>query len=166
MPNAARWVFCQRVQLFFSGSIQIGPTQAHNNAITESLRMMHQFLRLYQKVSQHLHSLRILNCYMISLTPSFIQLLMHELSKQSPFFPSVHHQKVVAPGDEIISDIGMRTVAIDGRFLHKEGFYNTSIIYYDRCCRTKLERKYGTVFLGPFCKSVRAFSAIIIFSVL
>ena len=60
---------------------------------------------------------------------------------------------MVAPGDEIMSDIGMRAVAIDGRFLVKEGFYNATIIDYDCGSRTKFERKYRTVFLGPFCES-------------
>ena len=135
------------------------PTQAHYNAVTESPRMLHQFLRLYQEVSQHLHGLRILKRYMFLLTPSFMKLLMHELSKQSPFFPTVHQQKVVAPGDEIMSDIGLRAVAIDGRFLVQEGFYNARISYYDRGRGTKFERNYGTVFLGPFCESGWAFSA-------
>ena len=60
---------------------------------------------------------------------------------------------MVAPGDEIMSDIGMRAVAIDGRFLVKEGFYNATITDYDCGCRTEFERKNRTVFLGPFCES-------------
>lgn len=60
---------------------------------------------------------------------------------------------MVAPGDEIMSNIGMRAVTIDGRFLVKEGFYNATSIDYDCGFRTKFERKYRTVFLGPFCES-------------
>ena len=67
--------------------------------------MFHQSLGLYQEVFQHLHGLRILKRYMFPLTPSFTELLMHELSKQSPLFPPVHQQEIVAPGDEIVSDI-------------------------------------------------------------
>ena len=60
---------------------------------------------------------------------------------------------MVAPGDEIMSDIGVRAIAIDGGFLVKEGFDNATISDYDCVCRTKFERKYWTVFLGPFCES-------------
>lgn len=42
---------------------------------------------------------------------------------------------------------------MDGRFLIKEGFHNATIIDYDCGFRTKFERKYRTVFLGPFCDS-------------
>lgn len=58
-----------------------------------------------------------------------------------------------------MNDIGMRAVAIDGRFLVKEGFYNAGTSYYDRGCRTKFERNYWTVFLGPFCESRSVFLA-------
>ena len=69
---------------------------------------------------------------------------------------------MVAPGDEIMSDIGIRAVAIDGRFLVKEGFYNARIIDYNRGCMTKFERNYRTVFLGPFCESASVYLASII----
>lgn len=89
---------------------------------------------------------------MLSLTPTFVKLLMHEFPKQSPLFPILHHQEMVASGDEIMRDIGRRAVAVDGRFLVKQGFCNATIGYYNRGCRTKFERNYGTVFLGPFCE--------------
>lgn len=60
---------------------------------------------------------------------------------------------MVAPGHEIMSDIGTRAVAIDGRFFVKEGFYNATIIDYDCGFRTEFERKDRTVFLGPFRES-------------
>lgn len=47
----------------------------------------------------------------------------------------------------------MRAVAIYGRFLVKEGFYDATITDYDCGCRTILERKDRTVSLGPFCES-------------
>lgn len=65
---------------------------------------------------------------------------------------------MVAPGDEIMSDIGMRAVAIDCRFLVKEVFCNATIIDYDRGSVTKPKRKDRTVFLGPFCEPVGLFS--------
>lgn len=70
---------------------RLGLTQAHDNAVIESLGMQHKSFGLYQEVSQHLHGLRILKRYMFPLTPRFVELLMYELSKQSPLCPTVHH---------------------------------------------------------------------------
>ncbi len=121
--------------------------------------MPHQSFGLYQDVFQYLHGLRILKCYMFSLIPSFIKMLIYKFPKQSPLFPIIHHCKRVPLGDEIMSDIRMRSVAINGRFLVKESFYNARIIDYNRCCRAKFERKYRAVFLGPVCKSGSIFLA-------
>ena len=60
---------------------------------------------------------------------------------------------MVTSGNEIMRDIGMRAVAVDGRFLVNQGFYNARTTDYNCRCRTKFERNYGTVFLGPFCES-------------
>ena len=136
-----------------SHSSPTGPTQAHDNAVTESPRMSHQSLGIHQEVFKHLRGLRILKRYVFSLTPSFIELLMQELSEQSPLFSMLHNQDMVASGDEIMGDIGRRAIAVDGRFLVNEGFNNATIRDYNRGCWTKLERNYGTVFLGPFCES-------------
>lgn len=115
--------------------------------------MSHQSLGTHQEVFKHLHGLRILKRYMFSLTPNFIELLMHELSEQSPLFTKLHNQEMVTPGDEIMRDIRRRAIAVDGRFFVNEGFNNATISDYNRGCWTKFERNYGTVFLGPFCES-------------
>lgn len=70
-----------------------------------------------------------------------------------------HDQKMVTSSDEIMGDIWKRAVAVDGRFLVNESFYNATISDYNQGCRTKFERNYGTVFLGPFCESGSALLA-------
>ena len=115
--------------------------------------MSHQSLRIYQEVFEHLYSLCILKRYMFPLAPSLMELLMHELSEQSPLFSMPHYQEMVASGDEIMCDIWKRAVAVNVRFLVNESFYNATISDYNQGCRTKFERNYGAVFLGPFCES-------------
>ena len=67
----------------------------------------------------------------------------------------LHSQEIVASGDEIMRDIGRRAFAVDGRFLVNEGFYNATISDYKFTIAVvgPSLRNYGTVLLGPFCKS-------------
>lgn len=62
----------------------------------------------------HLNGFSIDNVDMLSVNHGFRQVLVRQPAKRTPFVSIVHHQEMISLGDELLGNVRMRSVAVDG----------------------------------------------------
>jgi hypothetical protein len=126
-----------------------GHTKTHDDAVAKPLRVLHQIVWSDAEITQHLHRFRILQLYMLLLTAIFVEIVVNQFPKGSPFIPVAHDQKMVSMGHQVMRDIGRWPIAVYSAFLVDEAFYQTPVAN-DHCrCWAYFEGEYSPILLSP-----------------